>query len=252
MEHTSTATVKECSRRAATPCGHTCGSILFLRLIRAAPTHLHQEPIKSLLRPEAASASPGKVSSRLSGTKSTMSSLYRAGSTAFSLSSLPTNSASRRVMSVSGTRNVKMSYPSGSFGSSFDLSGYGGGSGNALTGQEKVTMQNLNDRLASYLEKVRSLESANAKLEQQIREWYQKQTPTLTDYSKFEAIVDQLRKKVTPLIRETKTKAFSGFTIILNVTFELKLLEKHSGVGPFTDKLACGYFALIPFVDSFS
>lgn len=126
-----------------------------------------------------------------------MSSLYRAGSTAFSLSSLPTNSASRRVMSVSGTRNVKMSYPSGSFGSSFDLSGYGGGSGNALTGQEKVTMQNLNDRLASYLEKVRSLESANAKLEQQIREWYQKQTPTLTDYSKFEAIVDQLRKKIS-------------------------------------------------------
>lgn len=46
MEHTSTATAEECSRRAATPCGHTCGSIFFLRLIRAAPTHLHQEPIK--------------------------------------------------------------------------------------------------------------------------------------------------------------------------------------------------------------
>lgn len=153
-----------------------------------------------------------------------MSSLYRSSSSAFSLASLPTNSASRRAMSVSGTRSVKMSYSSGSFGSSFDLSGYGRGSGNALTGQEKVTMQNLNDRLASYLEKVRSLESANAKLEQQIREWYQKQTPTLTDYSKFETVVNQLRQKVTPLIRETKAKAFSGLTTILNVTFELKLL----------------------------
>lgn len=137
-----------------------------------------------------------------------MSSLYRAGSTALSLSSLPTNSASRRVMSVSGTRNVKMSYPSGSFGSSFDLSGFGGGGGNALTGQEKVTMQNLNDRLASYLEKVRSLESANAKLEQQIREWYQKQTPTLTDYSKFEATVNQLRLKVGPLYQGDQNKGF--------------------------------------------
>lgn len=131
--------------------------------------------------------------------QATVNSMYRSGSSAFSLSSLPTGSGSRRVMSVSGARSVKMSYPSISLGSGFDVSGFaagGGGSGAILSGQEKVTMQNLNDRLASYLDKVRSLESANDKLEHQIREWYQKQTPTIKDHSKYHAIIEDLRKKV--------------------------------------------------------
>lgn len=134
-----------------------------------------------------------------------MTSIYRSGSSAWSLSSLPTGSGSRRAMSVSGVRNVKMSYASNSIGSGFDLSGYmsgGGGSGAILSGQEKVTMQNLNDRLAIYLEKVRSLESANAKLEQQIRDWYQKQAPAVRDYSKYQLIIEELRKKVIPLLKK--------------------------------------------------
>ena len=57
-------------------------------------------------------------------------------------------------------------------------------------------MQNLNDRLAAYLDKVRSLEAANAQLERQIREWYDKQTPTARDYSKYLAICEDLRRKV--------------------------------------------------------
>ncbi|KAM7393592.1 hypothetical protein PAMP_020451 [Pampus punctatissimus] len=95
-----------------------------------------------------------------------------------------------------------MSRSSGSVAAGFDLSSaLGGGGGNygsvAVTVSDKVTMQNLNDRLASYLEKVRFLESANAKLELQIREWYAKQTPTVRDNSKYEAIIADLRLKIS-------------------------------------------------------
>lgn len=99
-----------------------------------------------------------------------------------------------------------MSYMANSMGSSFDVAGYlsgVGGSGVAPSGQEKVTMRNLNDRLASYLEKVRSLESANAKLELQIREWYQNQTPVVRDYSKYEPIIAELREKVSCAVLHT-------------------------------------------------
>ncbi|KAM5273413.1 keratin, type I cytoskeletal 27 [Ctenodactylus gundi] len=101
------------------------------------------------------------------------------------------------------------------FGSSSSTGSYGGGlgGGNAscatfagyenglLSGNGKVTMQNLNDRLASYLENVRALEEANADLEQKIKGWYEKFGPGSCrgldhDYSRYFPIIDDLRNQI--------------------------------------------------------
>ncbi|XP_053870475.1 keratin, type I cytoskeletal 19-like [Malaclemys terrapin pileata] len=74
--------------------------------------------------------------------------------------------------------------------------GFGGGDG-LLSGNEKSTMQNLNDRLASYLDKVRALEEANSELEVKIRDWYQKQGPgPAHDYSLYYKTIEDLRDKI--------------------------------------------------------
>ncbi|MEE6514561.1 hypothetical protein FKM82_022813 [Ascaphus truei] len=92
----------------------------------------------------------------------------------------------------------------GGFGGGFG-SGFGGGSGGGSfgggSGNEKQTMQNLNDRLASYLDKVRALEEANSDLEIKIRDWYEKQlsvgaSGTANDYSKYFEIIADLRNKI--------------------------------------------------------
>ncbi|XP_005321886.2 keratin, type I cytoskeletal 27 [Ictidomys tridecemlineatus] len=144
------------------------------------------------------------------------------------------SSSSRRLGSCGGAGSVRLSGGEASFGAgnafgvpgigsgfscafggSSAAGGYGGvlGGGSAscatftrnenglLSGNEKVTMQNLNDRLASYLENVRALEEANADLEQKIKGWYEKFGPGSCrgldhDYSRYFPIIDDLRNQI--------------------------------------------------------
>ncbi|CAH2302560.1 keratin, type I cytoskeletal 19-like [Pelobates cultripes] len=62
---------------------------------------------------------------------------------------------------------------------------------------EKETMQMLNDRLASYLEKVHSLENQNTQLERNIREWYDRNQPSASpDFSNFLKTIQELQYQV--------------------------------------------------------
>ncbi|KAG3269014.1 keratin, type I cytoskeletal 23 [Ictidomys tridecemlineatus] len=79
--------------------------------------------------------------------------------------------------------------PGGSWGS--------GKGGSLLSGNGKETMQNLNDRLASYLDKVRALEEANMKLESRILQWHQQRDPdSQQDYSQYEENISHLQEQI--------------------------------------------------------
>uniref|UniRef100_A0A1A8MX78 Keratin 18 n=3 Tax=Nothobranchius TaxID=28779 RepID=A0A1A8MX78_9TELE len=111
--------------------------------------------------------------------------------------------------SISSANTFKLSSALGGGMSGGMSSGFGGastsggtGSSAEILGNQKGAMQNLNDRLASYLDTVRNLEQANKDLEINIREALEKGGPDTRDYSKYEAIVEDLRKQIFDKIVE--------------------------------------------------
>ncbi|XP_059247853.1 keratin, type I cytoskeletal 18-like [Mustela nigripes] len=70
------------------------------------------------------------------------------------------------------------------------LAGIGGMQG------EKETMQDLNDRLASYLERVRSLKADNQRLEVRIREHLEKKGPQVRDWGHYFKTIEELRSQI--------------------------------------------------------
>ncbi|XP_055984171.1 keratin, type I cuticular Ha3-I [Sorex fumeus] len=67
----------------------------------------------------------------------------------------------------------------------------------SFNSSEKETMQFLNDRLASYLEKVRQLERENAELECRIQERCQQQEPYVCpNYQSYFRTIEELQQKI--------------------------------------------------------
>uniref|UniRef100_A0A8B9FU20 Keratin 13 n=1 Tax=Amazona collaria TaxID=241587 RepID=A0A8B9FU20_9PSIT len=87
-------------------------------------------------------------------------------------------------------------------GGGFTRAGAGCGDGILFANNEKATMQNLNDRLASYLDKVRLLEGDNAELECKIREWYAKVGPSCEprDYSCYHKEIEDLQNQTNKIL----------------------------------------------------
>ncbi|XP_074785592.1 keratin, type I cytoskeletal 18 [Athene noctua] len=99
---------------------------------------------------------------------------------------------------VSVTRTTSLTSSGGGYGAGYGAA-LGGSmlmSGSGVVANEKETMQDLNDRLATYLEKVRSLEQENRRLEVQVREFMARKGPSAQDWSHYWDVIEELRDKI--------------------------------------------------------
>ncbi|KAF0037744.1 keratin 98 [Scophthalmus maximus] len=113
--------------------------------------------------------------------------------------SLSSRSYGQKTMSVyggAGGRGTRISSSQMSYGSAAGCFDLADGLDLHVGANEKGTMQNLNNRLASYLEKVRTLEKENDRLDKQIRDWYQTRTVVSHDYTKYFVIIEELKDRI--------------------------------------------------------
>ena len=82
----------------------------------------------------------------------------------------------------------------GSWGSGGLAAGMAGGLvGIGVIQSEKETMQCLNNHLASYLERVKSLEADHQRLQSKIREHLEKKGPQVRDWGHYFKTIEDLR-----------------------------------------------------------
>ncbi|XP_063281588.1 keratin, type I cytoskeletal 47 kDa-like [Pelobates fuscus] len=96
-----------------------------------------------------------------------------------------------------GAGSYRISSSSAPLVSSGIASGFNAHESIGLQNNGKETMQNLNDRLGNYLDRVRSLEKANSDLEYKIRQFYETKASTGDhDYSHYYDTINKLRSQI--------------------------------------------------------
>ncbi|KAK2084994.1 Keratin, type I cytoskeletal 18 [Saguinus oedipus] len=135
--------------------------------------------------------------------RSTFSTNYRSvGSVlASSYGARPVSSAASVYAGTRGSGSRVSVMHSASFQSGMGVGGPAAGIARGLAGMggiqdEKEAMKSLNDRLASYLDRVRSLETENRKLESKIRKHLEKKGLQVRDWGHYFKTFEDLRAQI--------------------------------------------------------